>query len=259
MVGQDLGAGAPTSAPTPPLAPRPLLPLSPHQALAGAGRRAAAGPSPAPRRAPPPRAAAPAAAAAASPQQPAPDAAPPPPPPQQQQQQAAPSSGGNGPPPGAQQPAPQFRALQTSSGGRTPLKYASPWGAGERRAALVSRVRDASTVEGLVSVWAANRQLLGPTEVAVMFHQLARVADPSRISLKALEMSRVGLLGCFGRFQGAWRAAIIRWLARRAGRRPPKRSLFDRALTGPCPPPNPHPTPRPCCASCSSTPRTACP
>jgi len=45
--------------------------------------------------------------------------------------------------------------------------------------------------KALVSVWAANRQLLGPAELAVMFHQLARVADPSKISLKALEMSKV--------------------------------------------------------------------
>jgi hypothetical protein len=142
----------------------------------------------------------------------------------------------------------QFRALQTSSGGRTPLKYASPWGTSERRAALVSRVREASSVEvraldcfwsplavgfaptesarttaehklktsvhrpihphqSLVSVWAANRQLLGPAELAVMFHQLARVADPAKISLKALEMSKVGwgweIMSLFGRgFRG---------------------------------------------------------
>lgn len=83
-----------------------------------------------------------------------------------------------------------------SSGGRTPLKYASPWGAGERRAALVSRVRDAATVESLVAVWAANRQLLGPAELAVMFHQLARVADPSTLSVRSLDMSKVT--------QGGW-------------------------------------------------------
>jgi hypothetical protein len=47
-------------------------------------------------------------------------------------------------------------------------------------------------VESLVSVWAANRQLLGPAEVAVMFHQLARVADPAKLSLKGMEMSKVG-------------------------------------------------------------------
>ncbi|KIZ05351.1 hypothetical protein MNEG_2613, partial [Monoraphidium neglectum] len=84
----------------------------------------------------------------------------------------------------------QYRSLQTSSGGRTPLKYASPWGSNERRAALVARIRDAASVESLVSVWAANRQLLGPAEVAVMFHQLARVADPAKLSLKGMEMSK---------------------------------------------------------------------
>lgn len=47
-----------------------------------------------------------------------------------------------------------------------------------------------------MSVWAANRQLLGPAELAVMFHQLARVADPAQISLKALEMSKVRVISC---------------------------------------------------------------
>lgn len=40
-------------------------------------------------------------------------------------------------------------------------------------------------------MWAANRQLLGPAELAVMFHQLARVADAPNLSLKALDTARV--------------------------------------------------------------------
>lgn len=155
--------GRPASHLRPPLAPAPLIPLP-----QAAPRPRAPAPAPAPRRAaaPPrrPRAAHPAAAAAPPPASPSPP----------------------------QPPAPRLPALQTSSGGRTPLKYASPWGSNERRAALISRVRDAPSVEALVAAWAANRQLLGPAEVAVMFHQLARVADPTRLSVKSLEMSKVG-------------------------------------------------------------------